>query len=322
VIGFTESRLQEGVIEDQLRDEQVAYISHSLIKSFDWSKLVEQLRSNFEEYAHRQIPDKIKAIELGKQWLDKAMKQQDTAVKFSRQLEQLLQTAASDEYSQLQQRMQAACGYFVPAIEEDLVKPLQEHVREIKVKKKAKKYVQTLLELKLICIRKKQQLEDALQMVSGLQKGVDTTDLLSSLQEKKKNPDTGAPGEHTGEGSGPAPGEGYGPASGGRPKKGDTNRISLQMHKEGVSITDISSRRGLARTTIESHLASFIPTGEIDIKDLVPAGKIAPIIAAIEDVGGSALGPIKGRLGDDYSFGEIRSVMYYLRHTAKQESNP
>ena len=337
VIGFTESRLQEGVMEDQLRDEQVAYISHSLIKSFDWSKLVDQLRANVEEYAHRQIPDKMQAFELGKQWLDKAIKQQDTAVKFSRQLEQLLQTAAADEYSQLQQRMQAACGYFVPALEDDLIKPLQDHIREMKAKKKAKKYLQTLLELKLIGLRKKQQLEDALQMVTGLQKGVDTTHLLSSLQEKKNNPGTGAPGEHTGEGygsatdegNGPVSGQAYGPsseghrpASGGRPKKGDTNRISLQMHKEGVSIADISSRRGLARTTIESHLASFIPTGEIDIKDLVPAAKIAPIVAAIEDVGGSALGPIKSRLGDNFSFGEIRSVMYYLRHTAKQESNP
>jgi PIF1-like helicase/helix-turn-helix protein len=314
VIGFTENS-RKGAMEEQLREEQISFISHSLIRSFDWSRLADHLRDNYSEYAHRQIPDKMKAVELGKQWLDKAIKQQETALKFSRQLEQLLQTAEADGYTQLQQRMQAACGYFVPAIEEDLIKPLQEHIREIKVKKKARKYVQTLLELKMLFTRKKQQLEDALQMVSGLQKGVDTTDLLSSLQEKKKGPEAGVANEHAEEGTGPAVGKGYGPEPGGKPKKGDSHRISLQMYKEGVSIAGISSRRDLARTTVESHLASFIPTGEIDIKDLVPENKIAPIIAAIEEVGGTALGPIKGRLGEDYSFGEIRSVMYYLRHT-------
>jgi PIF1-like helicase/Helix-turn-helix domain/Helicase len=316
VIGFTESRLKEDIVTGQLKDEQIDFISHSVIRSFDWSKLVERLRANVGEYAHRQIPDKMAAIGLGKQWLDKAIKQQDTAVKFSRQLEQLLQVAAADGYIQLQQRMQAASDYFVMGIEEELIKPLQEHSREIKAKKKAKKYLQTLQELKMIFLRKKQQLEDALQMVSGLQKGMAADDLLSSLQEKKN-----AEGHRDAPGLDPEQGAGT-PFNSGKPKKGDSHRISLQLYKEGVSITDISSRRGLARTTVESHLASFIPTGEIDIKDLVPENKIAPISAAIEEVGGTALGPVKGRLGDDYSFGEIRYVMSYLRLTAKPESKP
>src|SRR5882757_369185 len=86
VIGFTESTLSDSVLEEQLQQEQLFYISQSLVRSFSWSKLVEQLQANYAEFDHRQIPDKIKALELGRSWLDKALQQQETAIKFSRQL--------------------------------------------------------------------------------------------------------------------------------------------------------------------------------------------------------------------------------------------
>jgi len=67
----------------------------------------------------------------------------------------------------------------------------------------------------------------------------------------------------------------------------------------------------MAITTVESHLASFIPSGEIDIKELVPEHKLGPILSVIREIGGSALGPMKSKLGSDYSFGEIRATLIY-----------
>ena len=43
----------------------------------------------------------------------------------------------------------------------------------------------------------------------------------------------------------------------------DTYKISLKMFKEGRSIAEIASERGLAKSTIENHLVRFIPTHEI-----------------------------------------------------------
>ena len=314
VIGFTESRLTEDAMEEQLKNEQLTYISHSLIRSFDWSKLVAHVQDHLGELSHRQIPDKIKALELAKDWLDKTNRQQETAGKFSRQLEQLIHTAPADGYAQLQQRMEAASAWFIAALENDLIKPLQEHARDLKGKQKAKKYAATLQELKNLFTRKKQQLEEAMQMVSGLMKGVDTTNLLTSLQEKKQREEAAAAENGHGEGSLKS--------LTAKPKKGDTNRITLQLYKEGISIAEIATRRSLALTTVESHLASFILSGEIDIKELVPEQKINPIISAIEEIGGSILGPIKHQLGDNYSFGEIRAVMNYLRNTPNPPNTP
>lgn len=314
VIGFTESRLSDNILEEELQHEQLFYISQSLIRSFSWLKLVEQLQANYAEFDHRQIPDKIKAIELARQWLDKALLQQETAAKFSRQLDQLLMHAADDGYRQLQQRTQAGAGYFMKALEEELLRPLQQHISEIRIKQKVKKYLETLNELKTLFVRKKQQIEEALQMVAGLTKGVDTTQLLTTLQQQRKAREAAL------EEGGDTPAAEGATTGVGRPQKGNTHRISLGLYKEGVPIAEIATRRGLTATTVESHLASFIPTGEIDIKELVPEHKMPRIVAAIKEIGGTALGPIKSRLGEDCSFGEIRSVMSYLRHTTAQEN--
>ncbi len=154
---------------------------------------------------------------------------------------------------------------------------------------------------------------------------MDTTDLLSVIQEQQKNGAEGSPSS-TGQ-----PGQGQGLASGGasassgssgKPKKGDTFRISLELYKEGVKIPDIATRRGLARTTVEGHLASFIPTGEIDVSELVSENKVAHIVrGVIEKSGISTLTPLKQALGDDYSFAEIRSVLKYLEFRSLTTAN-
>jgi len=154
--------------------------------------------------------------------------------------------------------------------------------------------------LKTVCVRKKQQVEEAMHLVTGLHKGMGATSLLAELEENRKAPGDPATPQPTDI-----------PGTSRKPQRGDTNRISLGLYKEGIPISEIAARRGLAVTTVESHLASFIPSGEIDIKELVPGHKLEPILSVIREIGGSALGPMKSKLGPDYSFGEIRAVLIY-----------
>jgi len=65
-------------------------------------------------------------------------------------------------------------------------------------------------------------------------------------------------------------------------------------------------------------LASFIFTGEVDVKELVADKKVDAIVAVIKEIGPGALGPIRGRLGDGYSFGEIKAVVNYLKSLEKR----
>src|SRR5260221_2140733 len=304
VVAFMEQQLPEAAAEQFLEQEQLAFISDSLLKSFKWSRLVEQLQDHYAAFAHRQIPGKTAAIESGKKWLDSMLAQHEVAKKFSRQLEQLLPAAEADGYRQLQQRTEAAVGYFSRVLQEEILVPLGQHIGEMRASKKAKKYLQDLQILKLVCNRKKQQVDDALKIVSGLQKGIDTTRLLSGIQEDRQNRQTAVEAEANQE---------AGPKTPGKPQKGDTNRVSLRLYKEGIPLADIATQRGLSLSTIENHLASFIPTGEMAITELVPGHKIESILSAIRLVGGSSLGPIKSKLGEDYSFGEIRAVLTWSK---------
>jgi ATP-dependent DNA helicase RecQ len=90
----------------------------------------------------------------------------------------------------------------------------------------------------------------------------------------------------------------------------DTYSISLDMFKSGMAVKDIAEARGLSTTTIETHLARFIYSGEIRLEQLVPYHKIEPIKNAVHKTNpGNATAPVKQFLGDEYSYGEIRAVM-------------
>jgi ATP-dependent DNA helicase RecQ len=90
----------------------------------------------------------------------------------------------------------------------------------------------------------------------------------------------------------------------------DTYNTSLEMFQSGKSIPDIARERGLTVSTIENHLARFIPTGEIRLEQFVAPDKVEPIRKAILKFHESgALSPIKEFLGEDYSYGEIRAVI-------------
>ncbi|MCU7552069.1 helix-turn-helix domain-containing protein [Chitinophagaceae bacterium LB-8] len=104
-------------------------------------------------------------------------------------------------------------------------------------------------------------------------------------------------------------------------EKGETHRLSLQLYKEGKSIAEIAQERNLAPSTIEGHLASFIPTGEINVLELVDQSKLDKILKVLEEESEPVFATsVKNKLGNDYSFSEVRAAMKYWEKE-KKESN-
>jgi ATP-dependent DNA helicase RecQ len=100
-------------------------------------------------------------------------------------------------------------------------------------------------------------------------------------------------------------------------RESDTKQQSFEMFRLGNSIEKIAEQRELSPVTIEGHLAFYIQQGALDIEQVMNTSKIPAIQKAIEQIGGKALSPIKEKLGDAYSFGEIRMVMAYLERLKK-----
>ena len=107
-------------------------------------------------------------------------------------------------------------------------------------------------------------------------------------------------------------------SSGSKPlNPGDTKKASLYLFRSGKSIQEIAAERNLKETTIEGHLADFILTGDVSINQLLEPDKIAVITRAINQATERKLTPIKEKLGDAYSYSEIRFVMAHLEYLLK-----
>jgi hypothetical protein len=299
VLAFSASAMEETHLQQLLKKEQEQFVGQMLVKSFDWSKLTMALQDFQQGFEHRLIPDKHEAAEWAGALAQKLAAEQDVALKFNRQLEQLLPLARQDGYAQLHQRVAAAVGYFAKTAEE-AVQSVQAHLATFKTKQRVKKYLTELRDILLLLERKKWHLQQSLAIAEGLQKGVDADLLLQQIEAERQQQPVSLP---------PV-------AAVAKPVKGDSQRTSLALFKEGKSIADIAKERGLAASTIEGHLAGFVATGEVPVEALVAPEKMAAIARAMDEHPGSTGSALKELLGDGFSYVEIKAVFNYRNRVA------
>ncbi len=306
VLAFTHSEQAEDMLQAHLLAEQQQFISQSLIQCFEWTRLSESLQEFYDEYEHRQIPDKNESVTWAKKLLESIVEMEEMAGKFTRQLEHLIPAAPQDNYAFLHERVTAGSNYFGDRII-TAIDNIKEHIAQIKVKQRIKKYQLSLQDLLLTIERKKQLLVQAVRITEGLMKGTPATELLQQVEEQRKQLLVKAVVEQE--------------AAPAKAPKGETRRISLQLFREGNTAAVIAELRGMAISTIEGHLAGFITTGDIDVKEIVSEGKIDIIMKALDELspGEKSITPVKNKLGEDVSFGDIRAVLHY-REWLQQES--
>jgi len=96
-------------------------------------------------------------------------------------------------------------------------------------------------------------------------------------------------------------------------EKGATKKESLALFKEGNNIEQISDIRELNENTIFGHLASFIPSGELIITDLISNEHYNELKKLIPKKKFENLSDLKSQVDDKYSFGELRLVIEDLK---------
>ena len=91
--------------------------------------------------------------------------------------------------------------------------------------------------------------------------------------------------------------------------KKPTKQISLELFKSGLSIKEIAEERSLTFGTVESHLASFIPSGEINILELIELKRYKKISKAIEKVTFKNLTELKEQVDKNFTYMELRMIL-------------
>ncbi len=88
--------------------------------------------------------------------------------------------------------------------------------------------------------------------------------------------------------------------------------ISMQLYKEGKDIAAITKERNLAASTIESHLTSFVKTGEIKVDAFADETTVNIIAEYLNTNPDKQHGEIRTLLNNAYSFVQIRAVANHL----------
>ena len=96
-------------------------------------------------------------------------------------------------------------------------------------------------------------------------------------------------------------------------KASNTAFETYTLYRSGKTIPEIAAERSLAATTIEGHLSYYIFTGALNVSEMVSEEKQQVIKDAVLSYGAEKLSPIKEILGEEYSYGEIKAVIAWMR---------
>jgi hypothetical protein len=290
---FAQSELAEKELQEHLQTSQKAYIHNLLVLSFDWLELISLFTDFVKGLESRKIPDKEEAEKICREIISNLQQQKKIADKFIPELKKALEDAPTNGYEKLHQRIENAFKYYDKELKENCWQPLKDHLEDFRKKNQTKKYVKNVHSLLQALLAKKDLLQQTVQLSNGLVSQQNPMEMLQQLKSSKKeaieNREKVLPK---------------------KPARGETKRISLELFLQGKSIEEIAEERKLVPGTIESHLASFIPSGEVTVDQLVSAEKINMIEKVIEHLGEEAKsGEVKEKLGDEFSYGEIKAVL-------------
>jgi len=97
-------------------------------------------------------------------------------------------------------------------------------------------------------------------------------------------------------------------------EKGRTHMETWEFLRQGLNPRQIAMKRGLALSTIESHLADLVGAGMVtDISPFVSAERQRQIQSALQSKGSQHLKALKEALPAEISYGEIRLVLAGLK---------
>lgn len=281
VIGFSASEKADDELERILTQEKNVFRNASLINTFDLSNLTDFVEDHLGRMRGKTYAHLSSAVPFAVRFIKNLSELQGVATKFRGQLEQLLK---ENDLDKIKERSAKAIEYFSSTMVQWLL-TFDEEIENVKKEKKSRKYIKSLKELKLEVVKCVQAIEHASYgetPLNPLTPKVSVQKEKASLDKvKDKN------------------------------EKGDSQKETLELFRQGNTIAQIAETRGLTVGTIESHLATLIRLGEVEVGQVVEKSRFDRILQVLQGGHGS-LGAAKATLGDDFSYGEIRAVVKHL----------
>lgn len=281
VLEFARREAPDGELVRILEKSKTEFQNEQLIRTFDLSKLEEQVRSHLQFLPGRKLPDINAAVGQTRSMLVQIEALQKVSLKFQQQMKALL---VDDQDEKLKERMVKAIDYFSEVLSSEVLTIIDSHVHGLKGAKKISKYLKAVRQLKNAVARKINAIQKAQYgevVFNPAAVEVLVTPAADTRAEKEE--------------------------------KGSSIRETLALLKSGMKPIDAAKTRGLALSTIEGHMAQLIKSGDLDIHECMEKERVSCIQAVVKELNTESMSPVKQKLGDDFSYGEIRAVLNHMK---------
>lgn len=318
VMQYAENKADNDKIVAELQKETHQFIQSYIKNSFDWHELALQWRNHRFSYQ-----DNTKKAEKAKHqnWIIQTEEQVaallEPAQKFIAQLHKLFHSEEVD-LSHIYQRIQAAHNYFFPKLDTVLFDLLLK-MEEVKRKKRVKEFMTELAELEESTTKAILQLFKALNMIAVLaeNKEISKENLISNeIQHYKRNKMQTVIAhfktlkndliEEDAEEEDFDPYQYLPKKKKGKQPKKSTIIETYELWQQNMSLEEIAKARVLTKNTIYGHFTKLIQAKTVSVHDLLPEDKISELNALFEGYNEESLTPLKEKVGDLYSWEELR----------------
>ena len=315
VVTFTKSTEHQKPLPVMLEEQQRKFLERLLTTTFDFSHIARQLdylqnnktgKLEFEDGSMRQ------AIGIIQERINGEKK--NTAI-FKQQLRRLL---SQNDSERLLERINRGSAYYGAFLEENL-RQLLVHLAEVERFTRTKTYRNTLSEIDQLMMKALVEIEKAAYIAECI---ISDKEIARSEEQNRKitqrrielwkaaqmaadnNPrlTTRKSGRKRKKGQ-----------KGQKVEKGETYKITFALLKEGKPIKEIAESRGLAVSTIESHIVRGIESGDVRILDLLSEDVVEEIADQLKETS-EGLSKVHNTLKRKYSYGVLRMVQAHLQN--------
>ncbi|WP_336514790.1 helix-turn-helix domain-containing protein [Pollutibacter soli] len=304
VIEFSSGNSNEIALKEILLEDQKLFIRRTMIKVFEVEKLHALASGIVDELKELLIPESEELTDI--EVIEKKFaEQKNTGNAFQRQLARIFQKPASEGHEELHRRVVAGAGWFNNFYSE-IDTELSGQIHLSNSKKRLGLASRALKNLQLSVRLKIHQLTQVQKLAEGFLKGISHDELLAIVQQCSI-PEKPIVAESV------SANESFVKSKTSTAGKVSSPAISLALFREGKSIDEIALERSFTIETIYKHLLEYLPTGETQITDFVSEEKHKLIREVFENTTEPGLKVIKEKLGDEFSYHEIRAVSILLK---------
>jgi hypothetical protein len=319
VMLYSASKQEDAILEKFLEDDTMHFVYTFLVKSFEWRDVDSMWR--IHDASYHLLGSKS---EKGKHksWAAHQANVFHTLIepsqKFISQLNKLFSTHPIS-LTFIAERVEAANAYFFKTLENGAHSTLKK-MEEVKRIKKIKAYYEELEELETAQFEVLTSLLRANNMLEMLLNGEEITkdkiwkpeilnyrkNILDQIKaEQLQTPTSFLENIFEEDDEESSPKKQSSTKKEKTPKK-TTYEVTLEFIRENKSLSEIAANRVMSEGTIISHFVKLIKMGEIQLADVMPTERISELAAIFEGYTELSLTPLKEKVGDAFSWDELK----------------